>query len=152
MNYRWVLFYVHIHKRNENRTLHQGSELSVEWTLNSEFCLTHIRFVCTLAYSPNINSQPSDGAGWQSKQHVPLICTHPRSEISFTNSLTGIREWVNNHIHCFMQDVIILPCPCFNGSLPKQPLKLAHLLMIASHSFMGIYEDFVASSRYLRPG
>ena len=35
----------------------------------------------------------------------------------------SFREWMND---CFLWDVITHPCPNFNGSLAKLPLKLGH--------------------------
>ena len=49
-------------------------------------------------------------------------------------ALTVIGAWISlNNIHTFLWDVITHPCPNFNGSLVKLPLKLGHGWVITSH-------------------
>ena len=40
---------------------------------------------------------------------------------------------MSNHIYSFIWNVITHPCPNFNGSLTKSPLKLRHVWVITSH-------------------
>ena len=53
------------------------------------------------------------------------ICLGPwlLTEISYAS--TGVRAWMSKYIHIKQWDVITDPCPNFNGSLVKLPLKLA---------------------------
>ena len=50
--------------------------------------------------------------------------------------LPKMREWISNYNNVFVWDVITPPCPNFNGSLAKLPLKLWHGWVITSHSFV----------------
>ena len=50
--------------------------------------------------------------------------------------LSRIKAWISNYIPSFVWDVITHPCPNFNGSLAKLPLKLGHGWVITSHTFI----------------
>ena len=45
---------------------------------------------------------------------------------------------MSNHIYSFIWNVITHPCPNFNGSLTKSPLKLRHVWVITSHFYVGV--------------
>ena len=50
---------------------------------------------------------------------------NPTDDMSTLVLLTEIRAWIDNHIHCFVCDVIAL-CTNPNGGLTKVPLKFGH--------------------------
>ena len=53
--------------------------------------------------------------------------------------LTRIREWINNHEHYLMWDIITKSRPNINGDLAKQPLRLGHGRVITSHCIAWIW-------------
>ena len=62
------------------------------------------------------------------------------------NDLTEIREWISNHIHCFLWDVIN-----FNGVSTNLPLNLEHARVIGLHHlYVYTYLSMVLSQCWFR--